>query len=316
MRWLACLLVLVVVWTFPSLASAQNDRAAAEALFKEARKAMKAKDYASACPKLEESYRLDRAPGTLLNLADCEEKLGKLASAWQRFDELVQTSKKSDKRYEIAARRAKELDAILPRLTLRWTDDAPHPNVKLELDGVALGIGSLGVALPIDPGSHSVVVNASGREPKKYDFEVAKAEKRELVLELGAPVVEATADTAPTRVERKRTTTPKRTRSKPPVVGYVIGGVGVLGILTSGVAGVIVLGKKGTVNDECSGDFCSAKGVDAADAGKTWSTVATVSFIGGAVLTGVGAYLVLSHSREKSTAVRVGPSELLVEQTF
>lgn len=315
MRWFCCLWIVLAGLSFPAWAWGQNDRAAAEALFKQARKDLKAKDYAAACPKLEESYRLDRAPGTLLNLADCEEKLGKIASAWQRFDELVQTLKRNDRRYEIAERRAKELDAILPRLTLRLAEGVSDAGVKLELDGVALGTGSLGVALPVDPGAHSVVVYATGREPNKYDFEIAKSEKKELVLELGAEEKVERTEAPPVRVKRT-SSRPEPSRGKPPVLGYVLSGVGVAGILTSAVAGVIVLGKKGTVKDECAGDFCSQKGLDAADSGKTWSTVATVSFIGGAVLGGLGAYLVLSNGNEKSTALRVQPRAVFVEQTF
>src|SRR5450432_3403221 len=65
----------------PSFARA-DDSAAAQALFDQGKKAMAALNYAEACPKLEESYRLQEALGTLLNLADCYQRQGKLASAW------------------------------------------------------------------------------------------------------------------------------------------------------------------------------------------------------------------------------------------
>ena len=63
-------------------ASAQpRDVTRADALFREGRALMKKGDYATACPKLEESYRLDPAAGTGINLGDCFEKQGKVASA-------------------------------------------------------------------------------------------------------------------------------------------------------------------------------------------------------------------------------------------
>jgi hypothetical protein len=43
----------------------------AQALFDQARKAMAAHDYAEACPKFDESYKVEQALGTLLNLAVC-----------------------------------------------------------------------------------------------------------------------------------------------------------------------------------------------------------------------------------------------------
>src|SRR5262245_1711819 len=59
-----------------------RDLAAAEALFREARAAMQSGDFDAACAKFEESERLDKAPGTVLNLAECEEKRGRVATAW------------------------------------------------------------------------------------------------------------------------------------------------------------------------------------------------------------------------------------------
>jgi hypothetical protein len=167
----------------------------------------------------------------------------------------------------------------------------------------------------VDPGAHSIKANAKGREPKIYELEIARGETKDLTLALGPEIV-TEAPSARPKVATPRVTQPEKPKSNPPVAGYVIGGVGVLALVTSGVAGAIVLSKKGTVNDECRGEFCSAKGLDAADSGKTWSTVATVSFAGGVILSGIGAYLVLSSSGDKTTAVRARPLALSVEQTF
>jgi hypothetical protein len=64
--------------------AASADSAAAEALFREGRDAAKHGDLETACADFAESQRLDPAPGTLLNLAECEEKLGRVASACSR----------------------------------------------------------------------------------------------------------------------------------------------------------------------------------------------------------------------------------------
>ena len=62
----------------------------AEQLFREGREAMKRADYALACPSFERSLALDPALGTLLNLAVCEEKRGRLGQALARYRQFVE----------------------------------------------------------------------------------------------------------------------------------------------------------------------------------------------------------------------------------
>ena len=74
--------VVAVALSSASPASAQgHDPVAAEAAFAEARALMQKGRFDEACPKLEASLSLDPALGTLLNLGDCYEKVGKTASA-------------------------------------------------------------------------------------------------------------------------------------------------------------------------------------------------------------------------------------------
>src|SRR6185312_7978700 len=70
-----------------------GDVVAAEALFRNGKELRAKQDYAHACPKLEESFRLDPATGTLLALAICHERQGRIASAWGEYVDVASRSK-------------------------------------------------------------------------------------------------------------------------------------------------------------------------------------------------------------------------------
>jgi len=71
----------------PSLAQSAADKATAETLFDEGRRLLVQNKLPEACSKFAESQRLDPAIGTQLNLGDCYERTGRLASAWAQFRE-------------------------------------------------------------------------------------------------------------------------------------------------------------------------------------------------------------------------------------
>jgi tetratricopeptide (TPR) repeat protein len=79
-----------------------SDTAIAQSLFDEGRKLMNEKRFVEACPRLERSYKLDPAAGTLLNLAVCHEGLGKTATAWNEFRESVAMAKRENRKDRVA----------------------------------------------------------------------------------------------------------------------------------------------------------------------------------------------------------------------
>src|SRR5262249_28699952 len=145
-------------------AAQTQDGAAAEVLFREGRKAQEANDYQEALQKFAESQKLDPAPGTLMNLATCEEKLSKLATAWQHWREALDPLPRGDARTAFAKTRVRELESRLPRLTVVLTSG--EADARVFRDDVELGRASLGAALPVDPGPHAVMVLSSGHRPE------------------------------------------------------------------------------------------------------------------------------------------------------
>jgi tetratricopeptide (TPR) repeat protein len=93
-------------------APADAQPAEAEELFQEGRALVDAGQIERACNKFEASHRLDPSVGTLLNLGDCRERLGQVATAWATFlaAESLARQLGDDQRADEAARRARALD--------------------------------------------------------------------------------------------------------------------------------------------------------------------------------------------------------------
>src|SRR4051812_42817536 len=101
-------------------AAQDRDPAAAQALFDAARELTRQGKFAEACPKFQESNRLDPGLGTRFHLADCYEQSGRVASAWATFLEVASIARSSNQaeREKVATQRAEKLQARLPRLVI------------------------------------------------------------------------------------------------------------------------------------------------------------------------------------------------------
>jgi tetratricopeptide (TPR) repeat protein len=146
------------VLLFALSATPDSPAARATELFNVGRAAMKANQFATACPAFAESHRLDPALGTLLNLADCYERLGKLSAAWVHFNEAAGWAARTHEadREALAKERSQKLKKQLGWLTLS-ADDVSEALV----DGIPTPVTTQPISLPVDPGTHRVEVPAT-----------------------------------------------------------------------------------------------------------------------------------------------------------
>src|ERR1700677_768529 len=152
------ILLLGMAWSPEARAQApgEGDKAAlAQGLYDAAAELIKAGKFAEACPKLEESQRLDPAMGTQFFLAGCYEKTGRPTSAWSLFLEVAGAAKAAGHtvRETTARARAAALEPRLPRLRI-VVDDATRALAGLEIrrDGVLVQAVAYGAPIPVDLG--------------------------------------------------------------------------------------------------------------------------------------------------------------------
>ncbi|WP_234022697.1 tetratricopeptide repeat protein [Sorangium cellulosum] len=288
-----------VLLASPGASAQPRDPAAAEVLFDAGRAALQAKDYETACAKLRESYELDPAPGALLNLADCEEKRGKVATAWSVFRQLARDLPATDDRRPIAQARAAALEGRVPRLVIRLAPGAPA-GTAVQRGGLPVGAGSLGTPLPVDPGEIQVTATAPGRTLKTFTVRLAEGEQVELLVAPEEPAAAgggAGPALPPKEAPGEAGGFPWRT------AGWISGGVGVVGIGLGAVFGLSAIAKKGDAEDYCDGsNRCTQRGIELQEQGVTFGTISTVAFVAGAAALGAGAVLVLTAPSPAQTS--------------
>jgi hypothetical protein len=180
---------------------ARAQSAEAEALFRDGRAQIKAGQLAAGCDKLAASERLESSVGTLLNLGDCREKLGKLASAWAAFRKAAAMARRSggdDKRQAEAERRARLLEPRLANLVIQVQAGRRVVGLVVRRDDEPVEDAMWNTALPIDPGSYAITAEAPGYRPWRTTVTIAPGATRQ-VVELPAlvRVGPATAPPAP-----------------------------------------------------------------------------------------------------------------------
>jgi hypothetical protein len=169
----------------PSSASAQSssELAAARALFQEGLRAAREARWEDARELSDRSYAIAPRPTTLLNLAGAQVQTGRLvagAESYRRF--LAEARGGREARYRPQAERAlAETESRIGRLSIR-IDGLTDSDVVM-LDGEELARAALGVAVPVDPGTRTIVVRRGDGERARESVTVAEGEHREVAID-------------------------------------------------------------------------------------------------------------------------------------
>ncbi|MEZ4223352.1 MAG: hypothetical protein R3B13_20570 [Polyangiaceae bacterium] len=301
--WIVALGSLVA--TAPAFADAAST---AQALFDEGRTLLQSGDYANACAKFAESQRLEPALGTLINLAACHAKQGRTATAWGEFnDVLAAATREGDDARAKEARR--QIEALQPRLArIRLVVSEHVAGLEIRLDDTTLGPASLGLAIPVDPGTHRITAKAPGRVAWTQSAKATAGTQTDTLI----PRLQRLPSSGPSKGQTA-TTRPRDTRTdaetSSPASAYLFGGIGILGAGVGTYFGLQAMAKKRESEDECSARGCTQTGADLLGEADSAAWISNAGFGVGIVGLGVATYLFLSDSdtdRSKQGALQIG----------
>lgn len=297
--------VVVVQLCLASAASAQAPNA--DALFDQGKKAMVSGDLDTACARFRASDQIDPAAGTRANLGECEDKRGKVASALEAFRGVLEKLPAGDSRIPVVKQRIKALEARLPRLTLRLAPGAPKDTTVRDGTVTIGSEATFGDALPIDPGVHHLVVGASSHSTRTIDVTVTEGKATSITIEPGP------AETSPEEAPPASGPAPSSEASNSPGP-WIVGGIGLAGLIVGGVTGALVLANKSTFysnTHKCvtgKGTCVTPDGDAARSAINTLGPVTTVGLVVGGVGVAVGAiWLGVRPSAKSSARIGVSP---------
>ncbi|CAN5915326.1 hypothetical protein BH11MYX4_BH11MYX4_18960 [soil metagenome] len=283
------------------------DHASAVAEFGAGRALFEGGNCKGAIPHFVASLKREQSVGARFNLAECSEREGKTAAAWNHYKAAEQLAirKGDNRRVELAHAAAADLDRKVTKARLVLPSDVP---VTLTIDGTvveAIDHWLLSTGYALEPSTPHTLAAATAGRPTWVRRDVHGGPG----VELPAMVVDFGRKETVQLPER---TPPLRTAS------YIVGGVGMAALATGGLFALLASSAKADAQSACtSGDgftypsTCNPtrKGdVDPAnERAQRDATIATIAVVSGAVLLSTAAVLFYA-TRSKSTASGAAPT--------
>lgn len=311
LQFLASTCALFATWILgvaPAFAEPSTDSATAQGLFDEAKALMAAGRAVEACPKLEESQRLDPGVGTLLNLAKCYEESGRIASAWSAYLEAAAGAKTvgNAEREHAARQLAAGLAPRVSKLAVKVLPESRISGLEVLRDGVVVGPAQWGLALPTNAGEHRILARAPGHREWSS---VVQVRGEGTLSEIAVPKLDVAAVAAGPQargVPEEDAGASGSGLGTQKVLALVSGSVGAAGLAVGTVLGLRAMSKKSDAEDACSGRACTTDaGVTAGNDAHTAGNLATLGMVVGAVFV-TGGLVLWFTAKEEAPPVQAG----------
>lgn len=311
---LFCAMLALLTWHGTVFGQSDADRAAARQLGYQGVEAYQAGDFETAERHLSRAFDVVPVPTLGLWLGRALTKNGKLVEAAEAYREVGRIEVKQGK---VAAQKQAQKEALaeLEQLEARIPSanidiaGAPREAVRVAVDDTPLPNALLGVARPMNPGTHRITAqHASQVIEQTLELSEGAEERLTLTFEQtpdpsAAPPAPAPASVVPADAEPAPSSQGSATRT----AGWVALGVGAAGLVAGGVTGVMVLGKRSELadNPSCRDNACEPEAHGDVDSYNKLRTVSAAAFVIGGVGAALGATLLLTAGSESETPTEV-----------
>jgi hypothetical protein len=312
-------------------AASKEEKKAAASDYRNGMKAFQAKRFDDALAAFEKSYDTVRSPNSRLMIGRTLAALERFGEAYDALQATVRdaeeasaTDAKYQKTVDAAKNELKDLEGKVGFVNVELRGAGEGDRVKVA--GRERSASELAEPIAVTPGSVSVVlVSASGEETER-SVDVDAGETETVALGQAAESMETDEGTPDSDTDTEATAEVDTSKMNTKTLAYVAGGIGIAGMVTFGVFGIMNNGKFDDLEERCPNRVCPADLEEDADTGQTYQTIANIGLVVGVVGLGTSAALFLlggSGSKEKkeetarvSPRVSVGWRSVVVSGSF
>lgn len=274
-------------------AQTPDELKAARELFQEAYRDEQEGRHAQALGKFQRVAQVKETAAVRYRIGAVLESLGRLREARDSFRTVAEMPPASPADQPIAddaRQRADALDKRIPHLQLTLDGEPPN-DARVVVDGRPVPLSTPIEPIEVDPGEHTVSAGAPGK--RATSRKVMVSEGRDALVPVS---FEGNVETAPSVTSANRT------------LGFVALGAGGVLLATSAVFLLVREGDIDKLNDACPRGNCPISRRNELESAHDRATLFGPLAIGvgaaGAVVAGIGAYLVLRPSRAEEHASR------------
>jgi hypothetical protein len=274
-----------------------SDEEAARNLFREGLALHEAHDFASAIEKYRQAYARWKNPKILTNIGTAAWELGRFADAAEAYDRYLVDAPAGDSN---RAGVEKALKDIIPKVGTANVH-VTGGSAVITVDGHSLDLPILD-RIRVDPGSHAFEAIGAGGIRARQVVDVPAGSTVDVSLVLAAR--ESGAPAPPPDVSGTAAAAGAKPSSSP--LPWIVGGIGVAGLATSGVLFAMRGSAVSDLEQHCLGNVCPSSQGDTIDRANRLGTFSAIALGVGVAGIGTSIFLLTRHPDDSRRATR-GP---------